>query len=101
MTIAELERKILSVKRVKKAEQQEKDAYDYNLAHLIGVSVGRLYSNKNKFPEIESAYPNLFDTQELEEEKSKKLTEKSVANFMGFAQAFNAKHLNKEVAKKE
>ena len=90
MTIAELIRAIESVKRVKQRNLQEKAHFDYKLADLIGKSVSRIYSASNAMPDISEAYPSLFDSEEVEEIKSKKQDELSAQRFKQFAQLYNA-----------
>lgn len=99
MTIAELIRAISAFKRKKKRELQEKASFDYKLADLIGRSVARVYSSSNKMPDISEVYPELFDTEEIEDIKSKKQGELSALRFKQFAQTHNKK-FKKGVAKK-
>lgn len=89
MTIAELERAIESKKRIIKQEAQERATFDYILADLIGRSVGRLYSSSTNIPEITEIYPELFDNQQLEEQKVIKQDELSALRFRQFANSFN------------
>lgn len=98
MTLAELERAISSKKRVKKQQDQERAAFDYILADLIGRSVARIYSSSAKLPEITEVYTTLFDNQDIQEKKQEKLEELSALRFKQFAQAHNKK-FNKEVGK--
>lgn len=98
MTLAELERVISSRRRTEKLRLQEKAVFDYRLADLIGYSVARTQSSANKMPELGAAYPELFDTQELEEKKAEKKAELSVLRFKLFANAYNDK-FNKGAAK--
>lgn len=97
MTLAELERLIASKKRVYKAQAQERASFDYILADLIGRSVARVYNSSNTLPEISSAYPTLFDSKEVEEQKATKKAELSALRFRLFANSFNKRF--KEVAK--
>ena len=97
MTLAELERLSESKRRTEKVKLQEKAAFDYTLADLIGRSVARLQSSANKMPDISAVYPTLFDSQEIEEKKAKKQAELSALRFKLFAQAHNKK-FNKEAA---
>lgn len=92
MTIAELNRLVESKERRRKFELQQRAFMDYTLADLIGKSVSRVYSNRNKMPELQDAYSYLFD------EKDKKIIldarqeheqELSALNFMKFADSFN------------
>lgn len=98
MTLAELDRAIKSKIRVKKRQDQEKAAFDYILADLIGRSIARIYSSSAKLPEITEIYTTLFDSQELQEKKQEQLEELSALRFKQFAQAYNKK-FNKEVGK--
>lgn len=98
MTLGELDRAIKSKIRVKKRQDQEKAAFDYILADLIGRSIARLYSSSAKLPEITEVYTTLFDSQELQEKKQAQLEELSALRFKQFAQAYNKK-FNKEVGK--
>lgn len=98
MTIAELERLIESKARVKKRADQERAAYDYILAELIGRSISRIYSSSAKMPELNEAYPTLFDSQEVQEKQQDAKDELSALRFKQFAQAYNKK-MSKEVGK--
>ena len=89
MTLAELERYIASYKRREKARAQEQASFDYILADLIGRSVGRLYSSATKIPEISEAYPSLFDSKEIQEQKAAKKVELSALRFKQFANFHN------------
>lgn len=100
MTIAELERLIEAKKKIKQREAQERASFDYTLAELIGRSISRIYSSSAKYPAIEQAYPSLFNSEEIEEQKQDRLTELSALRFKQFANAFNKKQKNnKEVEK--
>ena len=96
MTISELERLIESKKRIKRRQDQERASFDYILADMIGRSVSRIYSSSAKLPEINEAYPSLFDKEEIKEKKQERKTELSALRFKQFAQAYNKK-FNKEV----
>lgn len=89
MTIAELIRLIESKKRVEKQKAQEKASFDFILADLIGRSISRIYNSSNKMPEISEVYPSLFDSKEIEEQKSIKKDELSALRFKQFADSFN------------
>lgn len=92
MTMAELDRAIASKKRVKMAEAQERASFDYKLSDLIGRSISRIYGSSNKLPEITEAYPNLFDTKQIEESKRQKQMELSAIRFKQFAYHNNKKY---------
>lgn len=91
MTLAELERLFKSKQRMQKQKAQEQAYFDYQLADLIGVSVGRIYNKSTKMPSVEEAYPSIFDAEKMQEEKQKKQDELSAARFKQFAEAFNKK----------
>lgn len=92
MTIAEVGRSIESKKRIQKQEEQRQASFDYILADLIGRSVSRIYSSSAKLPDIADAYPQLFNTAEIEAKKEEKKVEASVARFKQFAQFHNKKY---------
>lgn len=89
MTIAELERAIESKKRVKRIQDQEKAAFDYALADMIGRGVARIYSSTAKMPELYEIYPNLFDSEDIQEQKQAQQDELSALRFKQFAQNYN------------
>lgn len=89
MTIPELERQFNSYTRVTKRKAQEKASYDYILADLIGRSVSRIYNKSGKIPEIYEVYPHLFDSKNIEEERSKQKTLLSALRFKQFANFHN------------
>jgi hypothetical protein len=95
-TLAEVIRAIESRKRQMKLEDQERAAFDYILADMIGRSVARLYSSSANLPQINEVYPTLFDSAEIEAQKQEKKTELSILRFKQFAQTYN-KRFNKEV----
>lgn len=98
MTLAELERAMASKKRQYLRDQQDKAAFDYILADLIGKSISRIYSSTATLPELSKAYPTLFDNEEIQEAQQRKKDELSALRFKQFAQAYNKK-VNKEVGK--
>lgn len=97
MTIAELERAVRSKRRVIKAETEAqakmRASFDYVLADLVGRSVARIYSNSAKIPPIAEVYPNLFDSEEIEEARAQKQDELSALRFRQFAQSFNKRFM--------
>ena len=101
MTLAELERLILSKRRVQKRELQEKATLDYTLADLIGKSVSRIYNSANTMPEISEIYPTLFDSKEIQARKQEKQAELSAIRFKLFAESFNKKFAEKDNNTKE
>lgn len=93
MTLAELERAVKSIKRVKLEEARKQANFDYQLANLIGVSISRIYSNSARFPDISEVYPSLFDAEEIEDKKQEKRNELSALRFKQFAQMHNKRFL--------
>lgn len=91
MTLAELNRALESKQRVRKIEAQEKAAFDYILADLIGRSVSRVYHSSNKLPAIHEVYPTIFDAEEVEEKKQEQEAELFAIRFRQFAASHNAK----------
>lgn len=101
MTYAELERFMMSRKRVRERKAQEQATYDYILANMIGHSMARLFNPDNKFPEIYDAYPTIFDKEEIESKREERTMELSAQRFMAFAKSFNEKFAEKEGKDKE
>ena len=100
MTYCEIERAIMSKKRVMKMEAQERAAYDYILADLIGQSVARIYGSDNKYPDIADVYPSIFNKEKIEEQRQQQRMELSAQRFKQFAESFNKNFKKKkEVAK--
>lgn len=91
MTPAEIDRLIRAKKNIQLREARERASADYILADLIGKSIARIYSNKNKFPPIEKVYPTLFDEVEIKQKKQEQKDKLSVIRFKQFADAFNKK----------
>jgi hypothetical protein len=88
MTVAEIERYLQGAVWRNKTQAQ----FDYTLANLIGMSVGRIVAGSSEFPPIEEVYPNLFE----EEIKAKPTEEElamtnSVNRFLEFAMKHNKK----------
>ena len=96
MTLAEITRAVDSYNRKKRREEQEKASYDYILADMIGRSVARLFNGNNRFPEIYTVYPTLFDNKEIQEREQQTRMEMSVIRFKQFAQAYNQKRGGKQ-----
>jgi hypothetical protein len=93
MTLAELERAILSWQRVNKTQAQEKAAYDYIMSVLIGRSVASYFSSDISIPEMSEVYSHLFQekAQAKKEEKEQAKTELSALRFKLFVKAHNDK----------
>ena len=94
MTLGEVIREVKSKQRVRRLEAQEKASFDYILANLIGISIGRVLDGKTSYPPIEEVYPNLFNeiVKEQREEKEDKLTQLSILRFKQFANFHNKKY---------
>lgn len=91
MTLAEIRRAIKAKQEIQKRETKEKAAYDYILADLIGRSMARLYSSSATYPSLEEAYPDIYDTKELEAQKQKQRDELTILRFKQFSQFHNKK----------
>lgn len=96
MTFAELDRLVVSKKRMEKYRSQERATYDYLLAALIGRAFSAGMDNKVTFPEIYEAYPSLFNREERENQKQEQNDQLSALRFKQFAQSYNKRF--KEVA---
>ena len=70
-TYGELMRQIESIKDSEMDESRQKAFFDYRLANLIGISIGRLMSKEVEFPDIEKIYPELFSDEKTIEERRK------------------------------
>lgn len=63
--------------------------FDYTQALTIGLFIGSAFSGKSA-PSIEEIYPDFFESNEaIEEAREEARVNKSVANFINFANAFN------------
>lgn len=67
-------------------KQQERAYFDYRLADIIGVSIGRLFDKEVNLPSHYEVYPELFDAP-----PKSPMEDISVARFMQFAGAHNLK----------
>lgn len=101
MTLAELSRAVASKIRVRKLEAREKASYDHILGQLIGIACGRAFGSvKQEYPSLDTAYPSLFASKELQARQSEQKAEISALRFKQFAESFNKK-FHKEVAEVE
>lgn len=78
-------------------KRRRDDAYfAYTNAMTVGLFVGSMFGGRQP-PKIEDIYPEFFPKQDLEEiqaiEEEKRI-ERSAANFIAFANAFNRKFEN-------
>lgn len=100
MTFAEIHRAVDSKIRVHRLQAQEKATYDYILAQLITKGVSQVLGDKSDYPTIEEAYPGIFNNV-IAERKAKVEEQKmtlSALRFKQFANSYNSKFKNKEVA---
>ena len=97
MTLGEVIRAIESRNRLIRMDAKERAVFDYTLADLIGRSIARIHSSSNKMPEINEAYPTLFESAEIQEQRQARKDEMSVIRFRQFASSYNKKF--EEVAK--
>lgn len=91
MTLPEVLRAVESRKRVQEAEAKERATFDYILADLIGRSVARIHSSANHYPTLAEAYPDLFNSAEVEETVQARKDELSALRFKQFVNAHNNK----------
>lgn len=89
MTLGEVERAIESKKRVHLAELKERATMDYILGDLIGRSIARIHSSAARYPDINTAYPALFNDEEVQEAQQQRKDELSAIRFRQFTQSFN------------
>lgn len=99
MTFGEVFRAVESYNRVLKKREQEQACFDYILADLIGRSIARTQHSSNKMPDISEAYPSLFNSEEIQEQREQKLAELSALRFKQFANSYNQRF--KEVGDKK
>lgn len=94
MTIAELNRYLESWQRRIKREAQERAAYNYILAGLIGTSVASYFSEEIQMPKLEEVYSSIFEdkAEETKQQKKNLETELAVARFKQFANFHNSKY---------
>lgn len=71
----------------KEEERKENEVNLYTLANLIGLSVARLFSEKNKFPTIYELFPDDFNEISSPSEDWRVMKER----FLKFAKSHNAK----------
>lgn len=98
MTIDEIQRAIHSKQRVRKYEAKEKAYFDYTLANLITKGVSKVLGDKNAYPKLEEAYPQLFeeDVAEHQAQIEEQKMNLSALRFTQFVNSFNKRY--KEVA---
>lgn len=88
MTVAEVERYLNGAVWRMKTQSQ----FDYALANLIGISVGRIVASDIDYPSIEEVYPNLYEDEIKNKPDPEEIAmTKSVNRFLEFAMKHNAK----------
>ena len=97
MTFAELDRMVDSRKRMETYKARERATYDYILAVMIGRAFAASMDNKAKFPELYDVYPSLF-AEEKQIQKQELSNQLSALRFKQFANSYNKRLENKEVA---
>jgi hypothetical protein len=99
MTLAEVERAVLSWQRRSKRVAQEQAAYNYIMAALIGTNVASYFTNAT-VPPLTEVYSHLFEdkVEEVQEQKIDAKTELSALRFKQFAKSFNDRFNKREVA---
>ena len=75
--------------------RRDRAYFDYTQAMTIGLFVGSMFSSKSP-PNIEEIYPDFFgeDREAIEQAEQEKRDERSAANFIKFANAFNQRYEN-------
>lgn len=89
LTFGEISLYISIHNKKEKLRIQEQAAFNYSLANLIGISVTRLMDKNSKYPSIEEAYPNLFDSLEVQPKQQDWRIAKE--RLMKYAEAHNNK----------
>jgi len=102
MSIGEITRYIEGYHFRKEAEQRERASFDYALAVLIGTTTVGQLSKNNKVPTIEEVYPSLFrDNEAYQERVEAQKADASIARFLQFANAHNAKINSEDIKDNE
>ncbi len=73
-TLKEVTQYVEAYKKQQDNKLQEQAYFDWQLANLIGISVGRLLSKETKFPKLEEAYPFINGTEDKPKLDENKLT---------------------------
>ena len=91
MTLAEVERYMLSYQRREEKRLKEKAMFDYKMADLIGFSVGRIWSKDLRYPEIFEIYPTIYPKDEVIEQRERIRMENSIQRLKSFVNKHNKK----------
>lgn len=91
MTLAEIDRKCESYKRVQKAKAKERAIFDHTLAMLVGRAMNA--SEQYPYPSLYDSYPSIFeeDIKRAEEEYSARQAKLAAIRFRQFAESHNRK----------
>lgn len=91
MSIAEVQRAVLSYTRRNKTQAKEKATYDYLLAYTIASNIMK----SGKFPAIYEIYPTLFEEMNIKED-TEVVDKLSSLRLLEFARIHNKKFKEKE-----
>lgn len=78
MTLGEVLRYIEAYESKEKQRMREKAYFDYRLADLIGVSIGRYYAKSFSYPEIFEVYPAFYTEEEIEDIRQEERDKQSI-----------------------
>lgn len=78
MTLDEIERYAASYKRKEEIRLKEKAFFYHRLGELIGVSIGRYYSQDFSYPEIYEAFDGIYTEEEVETARQEERDRQSI-----------------------
>ena len=88
-TLAEIERKLASIRKIQDRKNREKAYFIYSLSNLMTISMARLFNKEAKMPSLEECFPDFFDSEEIVQEKEEQQANISAIRFKMFADSFN------------
>jgi hypothetical protein len=91
-TLAEIERRLSSIKKIQDRNNKEKAYFIYSLSNLITISMARLYSKEATMPTLEECFPEFFNSEEIVQEKEEQQANISAIRFRMFADSFNKRY---------
>lgn len=101
MTVAEVERYVEGAKW----RLQSQASLDYTLANLINTGIASMFDESVKMPDLEEAYPTLFDAEIAQKREQEKCIRESQNRFLVMAMAINqarrADHDNRRTESKD